>query len=226
MTIDRGGRRYVAEFLGTGLLLTSVVGSGIMGDRLASGNVAIALLANSIATGAALIVLIATFGPVSGAHFNPVVSLAEAVRGRIAWPVAVTYVVVQCLGGIGGTVVANAMFGEPLVAFSEHGRAGSSLIFSEGVATFGLLLVIFGSARRSVETVAAFVGLYIASAYWFTSSTSFANPAATIARAFTDTFTGIAPASIPGFLIGQVAGAVAAVVVCGWLWPTASSDER
>ena len=219
MSLPPKSRRYAAECLGTGLLLTAVVGSGIMGDRLAAGNVAIALLANSISTGAALVVLIATLAPVSGAHFNPAVSLAEAWRGRLPWSMAVGYAGVQCVGAIGGVVAAHAMFHEPLITLSHHSRTGVGQVVSEGIATFGLLLVIFGNARRSVETIAAFVGLYIASAYWFTSSTSFANPAVTLARAFTDTFTGIALSSIPGFLLGQLVGAIAAVIVSRWFWP-------
>ncbi len=189
-----------------------------MGDRLAAGNVAIALLANSIATGAALVVLIATFAPISGAHFNPAVSIAEAWRGRLPWSMVTAYTVMQCLGALAGVVAAHAMFNEPLIALSHHDRTGIGQIVSEGVATFGLLLVIFGSTRRSTETVAAFVGLYIASAYWFTSSTSFANPAVTLGRVFTDTFAGISLTSVPGFLAGQLLGAIAAVIASRWFW--------
>ncbi|MEI8153400.1 MAG: MIP/aquaporin family protein [Hyphomicrobiales bacterium] len=206
-------RSVAAEGLGTAGLLVAVVGSGIMGARLSGGNVAIALLANSIATGAALVVLIATLAPLSGAHFNPVVTAVQAWRGRLGWPVAGTYIAAQILGGIAGVVIAHAMFGEPLIALSHHVRGGTAQIFSEAIATCGLLLLILGNERRPAETVAAFVGLYIMAAYWFTSSTSFANPAATFARALTDTFTGIAPASIPGFLMGQAAGAIGAVLV-------------
>ncbi len=212
-------RAVAAEGLGTAGLLAAVVGSGIMGARLSGGNVAIALLANSLATGGALVVLIATLAPLSGAHFNPAVTAVQAWCGQLRWPVAFAYVAAQILGGIAGVVIAHAMFGEPLLALSHHARAGAAQMFSEGVATFGLLLLILGSERRPAEAVGAFVGLYIMAAYWFTSSTSFANPAATFARALTDTFTGISPASIPGFLFGQAAGGIGAVLVSGWLWP-------
>jgi len=207
-----GPAAIVAELVGTALLLTAVVGSGIMGDRLSGGNVAIALLANSIATGAALVALILTFGPISGAHFNPLVSLAAASqRGLSARTLA--YIVAQMAGAVLGVAVAHAMFGEPLFALSEHARAGWSQSFGEFVATFGLLAVVLGCSRTRVEAVPFAVGAYITAAYWFTSSTSFANPAVTVARALTNTFAGIRPADVPGFVVAQVLGAAAATAL-------------
>ena len=215
-------RRLVAEGLGTAMLLATVVGSGIMGDRLSGGNVALALLANTLATGAGLVALILTFGSVSGAHFNPAVSLADASQGGLPWADAAAYVGIQVLGAVCGVGVAHAMFGEPLYAWSLHVRAGLPQIFSELVATFGLLSVIWGCARRRPDAVPFAVGAYITAAYWFTASTSFANPAVTIARAVTHTFAGIRPADVPGFIVGQVAGAAAATLLFGWLVPAPS----
>jgi glycerol uptake facilitator-like aquaporin len=213
-------RKLVAEGLGTALLLAAVVGSGIMGDRLAAGNVAVALLANTIATGAALVALILTFGPISGAHFNPAVSFADASQGGLTWSAACAYAATQCVGALAGVAVADIMFGEPVYAWSRHVRAGFPQAFSEVVATFGLLAVIWGCSRRRSATVPFAVGAYITAAYWFTASTSFANPAVTIARAFTDTFAGIRPVDVPGFVIAQALGAAAATAVFRWLVPS------
>jgi glycerol uptake facilitator-like aquaporin len=190
-----------------------------MGDRLSGGNVAIALLANSIATGAALVVLILTFGPISGAHFNPAVSVADATQGGLSWTDATRYVVAQVSGAFVGVAVADAMFGEPLFSASTHVRAGWPLALSEAVATFGLLAVIWSCSRRRSAVVPFAVGAYITGAYWFTSSTSFANPAVTLARAATNTFTGIRPADVPVFLIAQGIGATAATMLFRWLVP-------
>jgi glycerol uptake facilitator-like aquaporin len=212
-------RALVAEFIGTALLLAAVVGSGIMGDRLANGNVGIALLANTLATGAALVALILTFGHVSGAHFNPAVSVADASQGGLSWRGAGGYVAVQIVGALLGVAVADAMFGEPLYAWSQHTRGGFPQILSEMVATFGLLSVIWGCARRRPDALPFAVGAYITSAYWFTASTSFANPAVTVARALTNTFAGIRPADVPGFLAAQAVGATAATVLFRWLVP-------
>jgi glycerol uptake facilitator-like aquaporin len=208
------------------MLLAAVVGSGIMGERLASGNVAIALLANTLATGAALVALILTFGPVSGAHFNPAVTIADASQGGLTWSRAAAYVVVQFLGAIGGVLMAHLMFDEPLLMSSTHVRSGASQIFSEFVATFGLLAVIWGVSRRRTSVVPFAVGAYITSAYWFTASTSFANPAVTVARAFTNTFAGIRPIDVPGFVIGQIAGAIAATLLFRWLVPSLPSEAK
>ena len=204
------------------MLLAAVVGSGIMGERLAGGNVAIALLANALATGAALITLILTFGSVSGAHFNPAVSVADASQGGLSWTEAGAYVISQTVGAFAGVAVADAMFGEPLYAWSQHVRAGGPQILSEGVATFGLLAVIWGCARRRPDAVPFAVGAYITAAYWFTASTSFANPAVTLARSVTDTFAGIRITDVPGFIAGQAAGAVAATALFRWLVPELS----
>jgi glycerol uptake facilitator-like aquaporin len=212
-------RAFVSECLGTALLLAAVVGSGIMGDRLSAGNLAIALLANSVATGAALVVLILTFGPVSGAHFNPVVSLADASQGGLSWTTATNYVVAQCLGAVMGVAVANVMFDEPMVAWSQHVRSGWSQVVSEFVATFGLLSVIWSCSRRRTAAVPFAVGAYITAAYWFTSSTSFANPAVTLARTLTNTFTGIRLTDVMPFIAAQVAGATAATILFRWLVP-------
>ena len=212
-------RALVAEFVGAALLLAAVVGSGIMGERLADGNVALALLANTIATGAALVALILTFGPISGAHFNPAVSLAEASQARLSWRQAGGYVFAQTLGALSGVVLAHAMFGEPLYSVSHHMRSGFAQVLSEAVATFGLLAVISGCARHRAGAVPFAVGAYISAAYWSTSSTSFANPAVTVARALTDTFSGIRPADVPGFLLGQAVGAAMAITLFRWLMP-------
>jgi glycerol uptake facilitator-like aquaporin len=217
-------KRCVAEALGTALLLAVVVGSGIMGERLAGGNVAIALLANTIATGAGLVALILAFGPISGAHFNPAVTLADASRGGMPWREVPMYVIAQVIGAFAGTATAHVMFSEPALFFaSRHDRSGLAQMVSEFVATFGLLAVIWGCARRGTALVAFAVGAYITAAYWFTSSTSFANPAVTLARAATDTFAGIRPADAPGFIVAQLAGAAAATALFRWLAP-ASPD--
>jgi glycerol uptake facilitator-like aquaporin len=213
-------RRLTAEFIGTALLLAAVVGSGIMGDRLAGGNVAVALLANTIATGAALVALILTFGPISGAHFNPAVSIADATQGGLSAADAAAYCAVQIVGGIAGVALAHLMFELPLFSLSTHSRSGTSQILSETVATFGLLAVIWSGSRRRSAAVPFAVGAYITAAYWFTASTSFANPAVTLARAFTDTFTGIRPVDVPGFVGGQIVGAAAATALFRWLIPT------
>ena len=214
------GRRVIAEGIGTAFLLAAVVGSGIMGDRLAAGNVALALLANTIATGAALVALILTFGPVSGAHFNPAVTLADAALGGLAWRDVPAYVVAQIGGAFAGVAAAHVMFEQPAVFFaSRHVRSGGAQLFSEAVATFGLLAVIWGCSRRRAGAVPFAVGAYITAAYWFTASTSFANPAVTLARAASDTFAGIRPADVPGFVAAQLVGAAAATGVFRWLVP-------
>jgi glycerol uptake facilitator-like aquaporin len=212
-------RRLVAEGLGTAMLLATVVGSGIMGEHLAGGNVAVALLANTLATGAGLVALILTFGPISGAHFNPAVTLADASQGGLAWREVPGYVVVQVLGAIAGVALANTMFGLPVVFASNHVRAGGAQLLSEFVATFGLLAVIWGVARARPAAVPFAVGAYITAAYWFTPSTSFANPAVTLARALTDTFAGIRPLDVPGFVVAQLLGAGAATALFRWLVP-------
>ncbi|WP_437513259.1 aquaporin [Sorangium sp. So ce1099] len=212
-------RRAVAEALGTALLLATVVGSGIMAERLAGGNVAIALLANTIATGAALVALILTFGAISGAHFNPAVTLADASQGGLPWREVPAYLMAQVAGAFAGVAVAHGMFGEALFSASRHDRSGLAQLMSEFVATFGLLAVIWGGVRRRAEAVPFAVGAYITAAYWFTSSTSFANPAVTLARAASDTFAGIRPADAPGFIVAQLAGAAAATLVFRWLAP-------
>ena len=212
-------RPAVAEALGTAFLLAAVVGSGIMGDRLAGGNVAIALLANTLATGAMLVTLILTFGPISGAHFNPAVTLAEAWQGGLAWRDVSLFIAAQLAGAFAGTAAAHVMFGEPLFFASHRVRSGSAQIFSEFVATFGLLSIIWGCSRLRPAAVPFAVGAYITSAYWFTSSTSFANPAVTLARAASDTFAGIRPTDAPGFILAQLAGAVTATLLFRWLVP-------
>lgn len=212
-------RRIAAEALGTGLVLAAVVGSGIMGERLAGGNIAIALLANTLATGAMLVALILTFGPISGAHFNPAVTIADATQGGIAWREVPGYLAGQVAGAFGGVAAAHVMFGEPVFSVARHARAGGAQMFSEFVATFGLLSVIWGCGRRRPSAVPYAVGAYITGAYWFTSSTSFANPAVTLARSVSDTFAGIRPGDVPGFVVAQVAGAGAATLVFRWLAP-------
>jgi glycerol uptake facilitator-like aquaporin len=212
-------RRAVAEALGTALLLAAVVGSGIMGERLAGGNVAIALLANTIATGAMLVALILTFGPISGAHFNPAVTLADAAQGGLAWWEVPVYIAAQVAGAFAGVAAAHLMFIEPVFFASRHIRSGGSQLFSEFIATFGLLSVIWGCARRRPAAVPFAVGAFITGAYWFTASTSFANPAVTLARAASDTFAGIRPADVPGFIVAQLAGAAAATALFRWLVP-------
>jgi len=212
-------KRAAAEALGTALLLATVIGSGIMGERLSGGNVAIALLANTIATGAALVALITTLGSVSGAHFNPAVSIAAASQGGLAWRAVPVYVAAQVAGAFAGVMTAHVMFGEPLLSASRHVRSGMPQLVSEFVATFGLLAVIWGCSRRQPNAVPIAVGAYITAAYWFTASTSFANPAVTLARAASDTFAGIRPADVPGFIAAQLLGATAATVFFAWLVP-------
>ena len=214
-------RKLVAEGLGSALLLATVVGSGIMGERLAGGNVAIALLANTLATGAGLVALILTFGPVSGAHFNPAVTLAHASQGGLPWREVPGYLLAQLAGAFAGVAVAHVMFMEPALFFaSQRERSGASQLVSEFVATFGLLSVIWGCVRRRPAAVPFAVGAYITAAYWFTSSTSFANPAVTLARAASDTFAGIRLADAPGFVIVQLLGAAASTALFRWLVPT------
>ncbi len=210
-------RRLAAEAIGTAGLLAVVVGSGIMGESLAGGNVAIALLGNTIATGAILVVLILAFGPLSGAHFNPAVTLAFLMRREIAPGVALLYVLAQIVGGLTGALAAHAMFELPLIQISETARSGPAQWFAEWVATFGLVATILATVRFRPEAVAYAVGLFITAGYWFTASTSFANPAVTIARSFTDTFSGIAPGHAPAFILAQLAGAASATLVFAWL---------
>ncbi|MEP6994375.1 MAG: MIP/aquaporin family protein [Acidobacteriota bacterium] len=212
-------RRSAVEALGTAFLLASVVGSGIMAERLAGGNAALALLANSLATGAGLIALILAFEPYSGAHLNPLVTVTDAILGRRPWRDVWVYVAAQTAGAFAGVALANAMFGEPLLALSRHVRAGAPQVLGELIATFGLLAIIFVSPRRSAGRMAVAIGGYVAAAYWFTSSTCFANPAVTLARAVTDTFTGIRPTDVPGFIAGQFLGFVAVVGLLKWLIP-------
>jgi len=214
-------RKLVGEALGSALLLATVVGSGIMGERLAGGNVAIALLANTLATGAGLVALILTFGPISGAHFNPAVTLADASQGGMPWREVPGYLLAQVVGAFAGVAVAHVMFKEPALFFaSQHDRSGFSQLVSEFVATFGLLSVIWGCVRRWPSAVPFAVGAYITAAYWFTSSTSFANPAVTLARAASDTFAGIRPADAPGFIVAQLLGAAASTALFRWLVPS------
>jgi glycerol uptake facilitator-like aquaporin len=213
-------RRATAEFLGTAFLVAAVVGSGIMGERLANGNVALALLANTVATGAALVALILAFGPISGAHLNPAVTIADAMEGGIPWRETPVYISVQIFGAVGGAIAAHLMFGLPFVSLSHHSRSGSAQIFSEFIATFGLLSVIWGCSRLRSNAVPFAVGAYITAAYWFTASTSFANPAVTIARCLSDTFAGIRPADVPWFVVAQFLGAFAATLLFRWLVPT------
>ena len=210
-------RRLIGEALGTALLLAIVIGSGIMGERLAGGNVAIALLGNTVATGAGLVVLITIFGPLTGAHFNPAVTLVFALRGEIGWGLAAAYGLAQTVGGVLGVWGAHAMFAEPIWQLSTKLRDGPDQAFAEFVATFGLIAAILGSIRFRPDATPMIVGLYITSAYWFTASTAFANPAVTIARSLSNTFAGIAPASAPMFILAQLAGAVVASLVFGWL---------
>src|SRR4030088_531463 len=216
-------RRMASEFLGTAFLVAAVVGSGIIGDRLAGGNVAIALLANTIATAAALVALIVTFRPISGAHLNPVVSMGEAFLGGITWREARFYTPAQVSGGVLGTATANVMFTLPLFTLSQHSRTGVPQWFSEFVAAFGLILVIRSCSRFEPKWIPGAVACYIAAAYWFTASTSFANPAVTIARSLTDTFAGIGPVDVTPFVIAQVCGGFSAIFVFEWL-STKSTD--
>lgn len=213
-------RRLTAEAVGTAFLLAAVIGSGIMAERLFPDSVGLALLANTIATGAALVALILTFGRISGAHFNPAVSVADALEGGISWREAGLYLAVQIAGGCTGAMIANLMFAEPAVFVSIKSRSAEGALLSEFVATFGLLAVIWGCVRLQAQAVAWAVGLYITSAYWFTASTSFANPAVTIARTLSDSFAGIRPADVPGFVLAQFLGAVAATLLFRWLVPS------
>jgi glycerol uptake facilitator-like aquaporin len=219
-------KRLVAEALGTAFLLAAVVGSGIMGERLAGGNLAIALLANTIATGAALVALILAFGPISGAHFNPAVTLADASQKGIPWRESPLYIVAQVLGAFVGVAGANVMFGLPMFFASRHARSGGAQLFSEFLATFGLLAVIWGCARSRSSAVPFAVAAYITAAYWFTASTSFANPAVTLARAASDTFAGIRPIDTPGFIGAQLFGAAAATFLFRWLTPSLPSEAK
>ena len=213
-------RRLAAEALGTAFLVAAVIGSGIMAQKLSGGNVALALLCNTLPTGAILVVLILIFGRVSGAHFNPVVSLSFALRKDLPWPQAGGYIAAQICGGVAGALVAHAMFELPLWQVATTARTGQGQWLAEFVASFGLLLTILGCATRAPEAVAYAVGLYITAAYWFTASTSFANPAVTIARSLSATFAGIAPAGVPAFIAAQVFGAFAAVLLARWMWPS------
>ena len=210
-------RRLAAEGLGTALLLAVVIGSGIMGERLAGGNVAIALLGNTLATGAGLVVLITVFGPISGAHFNPAVTMVFALRREIAARAAVAFVAAQVVGAVVGVWAAHLMFAQPVMQISTKLRDGPAQAISEGVATFGMILAILGSVRFKPAATPTIVGLYITAAYWFTASTSFANPAVTLARSLSDTFAGIAPSSTPAFVGAQVVGALIAAGFCSWL---------
>ncbi|TXG97103.1 MAG: aquaporin family protein [Nevskiaceae bacterium] len=211
------GRRLAAEALGTAMLLSIIIGSGIMGDRLASGNVAIALLGNTLSTGAGLVVLITIFGPLSGAHFNPAVTIVFALRRDVDWCTALLYIVVQTVGAVIGVWLAHAMFAESIFQISLKHRDGGAQVLSEFVATFGLIATILGSVKFRPQATPLVVGLYITSAYWFTASTSFANPAVTVARMLSNTFAGIAPLSAPGFILAQMFGAIAANGAFMWL---------
>jgi glycerol uptake facilitator-like aquaporin len=218
--------RSAAEFLGTAFLVAAVVGSGIMAQRLSGGNVALALLANTVATGAALVALILAFGPVSGAHLNPVVSLADAIERGISWREAAAYIPAQLCGGVLGAVAANVMFSLPLISISRHARSGPAQFLSEFIATFGLLSVIWGCSRFRSPFVSFAVGGYITAAYWFTASTSFANPAVTVARCLSDTFAGIRPADAPWFVLAQIAGGLSATLLFRWMVPTLPSGAK
>jgi glycerol uptake facilitator-like aquaporin len=209
-------RRLVVEALGTALLVATVIGSGIMAETL-TRDVAVALLANTIATGTMLVVLITIFGPISGAHFNPAVSLVFALQGDIGRPEAWRYAAAQVGGGVAGTIVAHLMFAQPLIAASHHVRSGGAQWFAEWVATFGLVVTILAGIRFARSAVPWLVGLYITAAYWFTASTSFANPAVAIARSLTDTFAGVRPIDLPGFIVAEFAGALCALALVGWL---------
>lgn len=223
--MPRLAQRAFAEWLGTAFLLAAVVGSGIMAQKLSGGNVALALLCNTIATGAILVVLILMFGPVSGAHFNPAVTLVFALRGETAWIDAAIYAAAQIAGAIIGVWIAHLMFGLPVLQMSLTERSGTGQWLAEAVATFGLLLTIFGVGSRASAAVPYAVGLYITSAYWFTASTSFANPAVTIARSLSDTFAGIAPHSVPAYIAAQLIGAILTIPLASWLWGRASTKR-
>jgi glycerol uptake facilitator-like aquaporin len=220
-------RKFAAEALGSMLLLAAVVGSGIMGEQLSGGNIAIALLANAIATGATLVAIILALGGLSGAHFNPAVTLSVALEGGLPWREVPGYVLAQVIGALFGVAAAHLMFREPTFAASQHARAGGAQLFSELIATFGLLSIIWGCSRFRSEATPFAVGAYITGAYWFTASTSFANPAVTVARSLTNTFSGIRPMDVPGFVAVQIVGALAATFVWSWLVPSlprAASD--
>jgi len=219
-------KKATSEAVGTAFLLATVVGSGIMGERLAGGNVAIALLANTLATGAGLVALILTFGPISGAHFNPAVTIADAWERNRPWSDVPTYVIAQVVGALVGVALAHVMFGEPVFAASKHVRSGPAQLVSEAIATFGLLSVIWGVSRRSAPFTPFAVGAYITAAYWFTSSTSFANPAVTLARSLTNTFSGIRPADAPGFIAAQLVGALAATALFRFLLPAKNVEPE
>jgi glycerol uptake facilitator-like aquaporin len=212
-------RRATAEAVGTAMLLAAVVGSGIMGERLSGGSVGLALLANSVATGGALVAILLALGPLSGAHLNPAVTLADAWEGGLSWRDAGGYVAAQLVGAIVGVAVADAMFQAPVFALSQHSRQGGAQLLAEAVATFGLLVVVWGCARHRPTAAPVAVAGYIVSAFWFTASTSFANPAVTLARSLTDTFAGIRPVDVPGFIVAQLLGASAATALFGWLVP-------
>lgn len=218
-------RHWVAEAIGTAFLLAVVVGSGIMAERLSGGNVALALLANALATGAGLVALILTFGPISGAHFNPAVSLSEAWRRNLPWREVAPYITVQIAGAFAGVAAAHLMFGDPLFTASERIRSGPALWWSEFVATFGLISVIIGCSRSRPAVTPFAVAAYITAAYWFTASTSFANPAVTLARAATDTFAGIRPANVLAFIVAQLAGAASATMLFNWLYPCTEGNS-
>jgi glycerol uptake facilitator-like aquaporin len=218
-------RRVIAEFTGSLFLLSTVVGSGIMGERLAGGNIAIALLANTIATGAALVALILAFGPISGAHLNPAVTLADAWQGGISWRETPAYFAAQTAGAFTGVATAHLMFSLPIYSISNHARSGSAQIFSEFIATFGLMAVIWGCVRSRPAAAPFAVGAYITAAYWFTASTSFANPAVTLARSVTNTFSGIRPADTPAFVAAELAGALGATFLFRWLMPPIKSES-
>lgn len=213
-------QKLTVEALGTAFLLAAVVGSGIMAEKLSAGNVSLALLENTIATGAALVALILAFGPISGGHFNPAVTLADATQRGLRWRVVPGYILAQCVGAIAGVFASHVMFGQAVLQTSAHVRSGGSQLFSEFIATFGLLATIWGCSRVRIDAVPFAVGAYITSAYWFTASTSFANPAVTLARCFSNTFTGIRPKDAPGFVVVQILGALAATALFRWLSPT------
>lgn len=219
-------KRATAEFIGTSFLVATVIGSGIMAERLAAGNTALALLANTVATGAVLVALILAFGGVSGAHLNPAVTIADALESGLAWREVPAYLAAQFIGGICGTAIAHLMFALPLFSISRHARSGPSQVFSEFIATFGLLAVIWGSSRLRANTVPFAVGAYITSAYWFTASTSFANPAVTLARCLSDTFAGIRPADVPLFVVSQFCGAAIVTLLFRWLVPVRPSTAK
>jgi glycerol uptake facilitator-like aquaporin len=219
-------RRAAAEFTGTAFLVATIIGSGVMAERLSAGNAALALLANTIATGAALVALIFTFGGISGAHFNPVVTIMDALERGLSWRETPSYLAAQIAGGIIGALAAHMMFELPLVSFSRHLRSGNAQVFSEFVATFGLLSVTWGCSRLRSIAVPFAVGAYIAAAYWFTASTSFANPAVTIARCLSDTFTGIRPADVPSFIVAQFLGGLAATFLFRWLIPNLQTQAK